>query len=690
MPARGSSGRGWSRPARGLLVAGTTSDAGKSFVVTGLCRLLARRGWSVVPFKAANMSLNAVAAEDGGEMASAQAVQCVAARVPARTVSNPVLFKSEGPGQVEVIVRGRTRWRLRSWAREMPRRVPQLRSEVRSALRELERSGAFIVAEGAGSPAEVNLRRTDLANLDVAESLDAPVLLVADLERGGAIAQLVGTLELLREEERRRIAGLLLNRMRGEASLLRSARRFLERRTGIPVLGVLPYLPPEVARLPPEDSLSLQDSLSLRDPRPSGRSGSPSSRRSRLPRVGLLRLPHVSNFSDFTPLESSPEVRAEWVEDPRSFEGLDVLVLPGTRRTVDDLRWMREQGWERAIHRGVQEGRRVVGFCGGYQILGAELVDPRGFEGSPGRTRGLGLLPISTTFRDPKVVAPVTAEPLPSNPWAPEGRPLDGFEMHRGRTTLGRRAAPLFLVRREGSSRPRDNLEGASARQGRTWGTVLHGLLEDPRAVRAFAAWARGSPLARDEEATGSREEASGALAPSSLDRACEVLADLIEENVDLPRLGRIVGRRLEATDGRLPTTGPRGAGRGEVPALPGVRSHGDPPRSRARAPSTIGAARSGRASGPCAPPGACPPPIAGAERRSPRRSATGRKVAGADLTTRTGPASAAAGTPRTQAQDSARWPSPSRRTRGPRTRPPRTGRAGRRRPTRTRRRRTG
>ncbi len=492
----------------------------------------------MAPFKAANMSLNAVAADDGGEMASAQWVQCRAAHFPPLTVCNPVLYKSEGPTGIEVIVRGRTRWRSASWARTMPRIVPELRSEIRRALEDLRSRNVFIVAEGAGSPAEVNLRKTDLSNLDVARALDAPVLLVADLERGGAVAQIVGTLALLTPAERRRIRGIVLNRISGNPRLLRGMTEFVERRTGVPVLGALPYLPSDAGKLPAEDILSL-----ARDIIPPDSSADPPTRAPRA-RIGILRVPHVSNFTDFTRLEAVSVARVGWVTRPDQLRGLDALVLPGTRRTVDDLEWLHRSGWSEALLDACRSGLRIAGFCGGYQMLGERLVDPQGFEGEPGTARGLRMLPLTTTFRAPKLVRRVRVVPEPGNPWCPPGATPEGFEMRRGRTVVGGSVRPLFRVRRTARPGGPAEVDGAVLPDGRVWGTAVHGLLNDPRACRGFLRWATGRPTVPAAKSGGG---APGAGAPDPLDATIDRVADLLEEHLNLGALGTILGWRLSA-----------------------------------------------------------------------------------------------------------------------------------------------
>lgn len=524
-----------SPPRSGVLIAGTTSDAGKSFVATGLCRLLVRRGWSVRPFKAVNMSLNSVPAGAGAEIALAQWVQCRAARVVPSAQSNPVLLKPTGRG-VEIVLHGQARWQLESWRRDMPRYVARLRAEIRAALRALVATGAFVVAEGAGSPAEVNLRATDLANLFVADEMDSPVLLVADLDRGGALAQVVGTWEILSPRERRRVQGLIFNRLRGDPAIFTEARRWVERKLGIPVVGVLPALPASAGILPPEDALRLTNSnsrLGLRVPK----SAPP------VPRIGILRLPHTANFSDFAELESSIEVEAEWIDAPRELDSVAALLLPGSRRTRDDLAWMHAEGWPRALAKARRRGLGVGGVCGGYQMMGATLDDPSGFEGAPGRSRGLGLLPIRTRFVEPKIVRSVVATPLAGHPWAAPGVPSAGFEIHRGRSERLGAARPLYTVRIQGSGPAADESDGAVTDRGRVWGTVLHGILNSPTAARGIARWARS--YERPANPFLSRPPSSASELFPHLDRTIDAIADLLEAHLDLPALGRILGRPI-------------------------------------------------------------------------------------------------------------------------------------------------
>ncbi len=528
MLVRGSSGSPRPGAAPGLLVAGTTSDAGKSFVATGLCRVLARRGWPVAPFKALNMSLNSVATEGGEEIALAQWVQCAAAGVPASASANPVLLKPYDGG-VEVVLRGRSAAQLGSWRREMPAQLPRLRREIRRALAELRASGRFVVAEGAGSPVELNLRRSDLANLFVADVLDAPVILVADLERGGALAQVVGTVELLRPSERARICGIVFNRLRGDERIFRPAVAWTEQRLGVPVLGVLPMLPADAGALPAEDSLEL-----ARAPRPFPGSGRP--------RVGLVRLPHTSNFSDFQAIEACADLDARWIRSADEVADCAAVLLPGTRRTGDDLAWLRAGGWPVALRGARARGAGIGGVCGGFQLLGGWIDDPEGWDGPPGRRRALGLLPISTLFEGPKTVRAVTGRAQAGHPWLRSGTRVPGYEIHRGRVTLRTPGRALFFVEGTGEPSGTELRDGARSDDGRVWGTMLHGSLGSPAAVRGLVRWAGGRPRARTRPRRPFRAVATDAWFPG-LDRTIDAVADLLERYLDLRRLVRCIER---------------------------------------------------------------------------------------------------------------------------------------------------
>ncbi len=533
MPARESSGSERSSRAPGVLVAGTTSDAGKSFVTTGLCRALVRRGYRVAPFKAVNMSLNSIATETGAEIAIAQWVQCAAARVTASADANPVLLKPYD-GSVEVILRGRPVARLRSWRREMPAQLPRLRTEIRRTLATLRKSDVVVVAEGAGSPVELNLRQSDLSNFFVAEVLDIPVILVADLERGGSLAQVVGTLELLTPSERARVCGIIFNRLRGDERLFRPAMAWTADRVGVPVLGVLPMLPAKAGALPPEDSLEL-----ARAPRSPGRAG--------LPRLGIVRLPHTANFSDFQPLERCPELDTRWVRSAGEIAECSAILLPGTRRTGDDLAWLRAGGWPRALRQARARGAGVGGICGGFQLLGTWLHDTEGWDGPPGHHRALGLLPVATRFRGSKVVRLVTARAYRGHPWLRLGAGIRGYEIHRGQVVRGASTNPIFSVSASGDFAEPTEPDGARTADGRVWGTLLHGALGSSEALEGLVRWVGGSAPPRKPSVRHRVPTGPDAVFPG-LDRTIDAVADLLEAHVDLSALVRRLGppgRRL-------------------------------------------------------------------------------------------------------------------------------------------------
>ncbi|MGH3367758.1 MAG: cobyric acid synthase [Nocardioidaceae bacterium] len=423
----------------GLLVAGTSSDAGKSVLTTGLCRVLARRGLSVAPFKAQNMSNNSMVTAAGTEIGRAQWIQAVAARTEPETAMNPVLLKPGSDGVSHLVVSGRPAGRLA--AQEFTAGRRGLAEAALAAFDDLRNRFDVVVCEGAGSPAEINLRAGDFVNMGLARHGGLATVLVGDIDRGGVFASLYGTLGLLDEDDRALIAGFVLNKFRGDRRLLDPAMAQIRRLTGRPFLGVLPWLPD--LWLDSEDSLALAD-------RPRGRSGRPE----QALRVVVVLLPRVSNFTDVDPLLLEPEVEVTFADSPRDIANADVVVLPGTRSTVDDLHWMRDRGLDRAVLRHVDRGGVLFGICGGFQILGECIDDPVGMEGPPGRSAaGLGLLQVSTVFGPEKVLRLVRDEAL--------GVPVTGYEIHHGR--VERRGGAEFL---------------GGARSGRVFGTMWHGVLE--------------------------------------------------------------------------------------------------------------------------------------------------------------------------------------------------------------------
>jgi len=423
---------------RAILVAGTASHVGKSWMATALCRWLRRRGFSVAPFKAQNMSLNSCPCPDGGEIGRAQVVQAEAAGLEASTDMNPVLLKPNGAGGCQVVVDGRV-WRNLA-TREYEEHFGFLLGRVLAAYRRLAEQHDVIVLEGAGSAFELNLKSRDLVNLGLAARLHARTLLVADIDRGGVFASVVGSFALLEPEEAGLVRAFAVNRFRGDPALFDDGRRMLVERVGRPCLGVFPYLPD--VTIDAEDSVALEH---RREPAPAG------------PRIAIVRLPCISNFTDFALLDAANYITAPTAGRP------DCIILPGTKNTIGDLGWLRARGLDRWILEQHGRGAAVWGICGGYQMLGRTIRDPLGIESAEPVAEGLGLIAADTVLEAEKTTRLVEAES------AATGRRFRAYEIHMGRTTVAA-GAPFALV----AGRP----EGV--RENRILGTCLHGALEDP------------------------------------------------------------------------------------------------------------------------------------------------------------------------------------------------------------------
>jgi adenosylcobyric acid synthase len=488
-------------PARTLMIQGTTSDAGKSTLVAGLCRVLRRRGIRVAPFKPQNMALNSAVTRDGGEIGRAQAVQAQAAGLEPTTDMNPVLLKPHSDTGAQVIIHGKVAADLHARDYHAYKRVA--RAAVMQSHERLVARYDAVIAEGAGSPAEINLRDNDIANMGFAEAVDCPVWIVADIDRGGVFAHLVGTLALLAPSERARVQGFVINRFRGDMTLLQPGLDWLERETGKSVLGVLPYL--HGLHLEAEDALPAPGSHEHDD------------ENGQL-RIAVLALPHISNHTDFDPLRLHPQVTLTFVAPGASLPAADLVIIPGTKNTRGDLAWVRAQGWDTALARHLRYGGRLIGICGGFQMLGQALHDPLGIDGTPGSSTGLGWLQVETTFGPRKQLRQVSGRlALPGAP------PVSGYEIHTGESrgpALGRPAL-------HGDAGD----DGAISDDGQILGTYLHGLFESPDGCAALLAWAGLARPGRIDYA---------AIREANLDR----LADALEEHLDLDRLARAVTDR--------------------------------------------------------------------------------------------------------------------------------------------------
>ena len=478
------------------MVQGTASGVGKSVIAAGLCRILRRRGYRVAPFKAQNMALNAAVTLDGGEIARSIAVQAAAAGVEPTVDMNPVLLKPEADSRSQVIVRGRVH--ATREARDYFRRTDDLWPVVAESLDRLRAEYEVVVAEGAGSPAELNLRDRDIVNMRVARYADAAVLLVGDVDRGGVFAQLIGTLDLLPPEERALVRGLVVNRFRGDPTLFEDGVRIIEERTGRPVLGVVPAVPD--LGLAEEDGVPLDDPRRTRTPEPDEL------------RIAVLQLPRISNFDDFDPLAREPGVAIVYADRPGQLEGADLVVIPGSKSTAADLGWLRARGLADAIAAAASRGTPVLGVCGGFQMLGRAIHDPERVE-SVGSVPGLGLLEHETVFapekRTARVEGRVVARRGPLG--AANGAAVEGYEIHAGRSAAG--DSPLLEI----DGRP-------DGHDGLVFGTYLHGLFENRPVRRALIEWlARRRGIPRPPEAS----------CADPYDR----WADVLEASLDVPRL---------------------------------------------------------------------------------------------------------------------------------------------------------
>ncbi|MDH6134389.1 adenosylcobyric acid synthase [Kitasatospora sp. MAA4] len=478
-----------------LLVAGTTSDAGKSVVTAGICRWLARQGVKVAPFKAQNMSLNSMVTADGAEIGRAQVMQAAAARVEPEAAMNPVLLKPGADGRSQVVLLGRPVAEV--GALDYRERKPYLLERSLECLAELRRRFDVVICEGAGSPAEINLRDRDIANMGLARAADLPVVVVGDIDRGGVFAAMFGTLALLSAEDQRLVAGWLVNKFRGDARLLKPGLDMLHELTGRPVLGTLPML--KGLWLDAEDSLDLSTAVDREDLEgPYG---------AEVLRVAVLRFPRLSNFTDLDALAQEPGVLVRWATRPEELADADLVVLPGTRATVADLAWLRERGLDRALRERVAAGQPVLGVCGGYQMLGHEIVDE--VESKAGAVDGLGLLPVRVRFGAEKVLGRPVGEAF--------GERVEGYEIHHGVVTV--EGGEAFLD---------------GCRQGSVWGTTWHGALENDGFRRA---------LLREVAALAGRRfvPSPGTSFAAAREARLDRLGDLIEEHADTDALWRLI-----------------------------------------------------------------------------------------------------------------------------------------------------
>jgi adenosylcobyric acid synthase len=475
---------------------GTGSDVGKSLVVAGLCRACLRRGIRVAPFKPQNMSNNAAVTADGGEIGRAQALQARAAGLAPRVDMNPVLLKPQSETGAQIIVRGRIFETAR--AADYQAIKPQLLPVVLESFQRLRGDADLVLIEGAGSAAEVNLRVADLANMGFATAAGVPVVFIADIDRGGVIASLVGTWVLLPAEERALVRGYVINKFRGDLRLFDDGIAAIGRHTGLRSFGIVPWFE-QARRLPAEDGVVLD------------RLGQRSGGGRRPIRIGVPRLPRIANFDDLDPLIAEPDVEVCFVEGGEALPGdLDLVIIPGSKATIADLGYLRAQHWHTDLVGHIRRGGWVVGLCGGYQMLGSRISDPAGIEGAPGDAPGLGLLAIATELTGDKTLIEVDGVELST------GVPVRGYEMHLGRTTGPALARPMLRLG--------ERTDGATSATGRVMGCYLHGLFAADGFRHAFLNRIRQRPE-------------SGLAYEAAVERTLDALADHLEASLDVEAL---------------------------------------------------------------------------------------------------------------------------------------------------------
>lgn len=479
-----------------LMVQGTTSDAGKSTLVTALCRWLVRQGVAVAPFKPQNMALNSAVTAEGGEIGRAQAVQAQAANLAPHTDMNPVLLKPNSDTGSQVIIHGRAVTSMNAVAYHDYKAIAM--QAVLASHTRLSQAYPVVMVEGAGSPAEINLRANDIANMGFAEAVDCPVLLIADINRGGVFAHLVGTLELLSPSEQARVKGFIINRFRGDIALLQPGLDWLEARTGKPVVGVLPYVM--------DLHLEAEDGIDQRQ----------IDKAAQVLKVVVPVLPRISNHTDFDPLRLHPQVDLQFVGPGQAIPAADLIILPGSKSVRSDLAYLRANGWDTAVARHLRYGGKVLGICGGLQMLGEQVHDPLGLEGLAGSSAGLGLLAFSTTLEQEKQLRNVRGRLVL------EDADVSGYEIHAG-VTCGAALVSAAVLLDDGRS------DGAQSPDGQILGTYLHGLFETPAACSALLRWA-GLQDVQEVDYHGLRE------------RDIERLADLVEHHLDTDLLRKLCG----------------------------------------------------------------------------------------------------------------------------------------------------
>ncbi len=489
---------------KSLMIQGTASSVGKSVLCAAFLRIFKQDGLRVAPFKAQNMALNSFVTKDGREMGRAQVTQAQAAGVEPDVSMNPVLLKPTGDRRSQVIVDGRAIGSMT--AMEYHKYKPVLRERIRATYERLEEQYDLIVIEGAGSPAEINLREGDIVNMSMAKAADAPVLLVGDIDLGGVFASLLGTVMLLTPEERARVKGVLINKFRGDVKILEPGLRMLEDRIGVPVLGVVPWMDVEL-----ED----EDSVTRRFHEAQGKGDVD---------VAVVKLDHISNFTDFQALTLQPGARVRYVTRPGEIENADIVILPGTKNTIEDLLSLRRSGLDADIVRYARRGGLLIGVCGGYQMLGNRLTDPEHVESRGPEAAGLGLLDMEIAFQGEKLTRQSRGRVRAASDWLPDadGLLIDGYEIHAGQCSFGPGAIPWLEIG--------GRVDGVRNAEGNVLGTHLHGLFDDGQFFALLKSRLKGSA-----------PEAPAQTMAQFREREFDRLADIVRASVDMERVYKIV-----------------------------------------------------------------------------------------------------------------------------------------------------
>mgnify|MGYP000886962376 CR=1 FL=1 len=502
-----------------IMVQGTSSNVGKSMLCTALCRIFVQDGYKTAPFKAQNMALNSTVTPDGGEIGRAQGAQAEAAGLAPSVLMNPILIKPKQDSEAQIITLGvpYADMSATAYRRDF---LPGAVSIVRDCIKQLKEQYEILVIEGAGSPAEINLKDRDIVNMKTAELADAPVLMAADIDRGGVFASLIGTLELLEPHERQRVKGFIINKFRGDIGLLQSGLDFLSQRTGIPVLGVVPYVH--------DHGIDEEDSVCLSEKNGWGAEQAPI-------RVAVMQLPRISNFTDINAFIGLPDTRIHYVRPGEALGQADLIIIPGTKNSILDMLYLQEKGYDQEIRRLAEEGAYVAGICGGFQMLGQELLDPDGTEAGIGSLPGLGLLPVSTLFGPQKSTHQAQAKIVSKQGlWQHLcGQEVEGYEIHMGQSALiGAGCGLTHIFTRSGEKC--SVWDGACSDSGRVFGTYLHGIFDNPAVMLGVMNDIRkkkGFPALHSED-----------LPMTQRQHKYDQWADLVRASLDMDKVYRIMG----------------------------------------------------------------------------------------------------------------------------------------------------